>query len=205
MRLTGCSEREGTDLPGVLWDPRVHVHRAPGFRYAARVGIDFSQAFDVKLVESTTASWEFWYGLLELFVQREGHALPPQDHNEGDFPLGSWVNRQRTAHAASKLSPERMRRLEALRDWRWDVLSGQWETGFAALRNYVKREGHARPPLRYREGEFRLGQWVGVQRAAYSAGKLSPERARRLGAQPHWSWDQLADKWRPDLRRCDVT
>jgi len=35
VKLTGCSEREGIDLPGVLWDPRVQVHRAPGFMYIA--------------------------------------------------------------------------------------------------------------------------------------------------------------------------
>ena len=37
VTLTGASEREGVDLPGVLWDPRVQVYRAPGFRYAAIV------------------------------------------------------------------------------------------------------------------------------------------------------------------------
>ena len=35
VTLTGCSEREAIDLPGVLWDPRVQVYRAPGFRYTA--------------------------------------------------------------------------------------------------------------------------------------------------------------------------
>ena len=33
----------------------------------ARVGIDFARAFDVRLVEQTTASWEFWFGMLEQF------------------------------------------------------------------------------------------------------------------------------------------
>jgi superfamily II DNA or RNA helicase len=35
IKLTDCSEREGIDLPGVLWDPRVQVYRAPGFMYTA--------------------------------------------------------------------------------------------------------------------------------------------------------------------------
>jgi superfamily II DNA or RNA helicase len=35
ITLSGCSEPEAAGLPGVLWDPRVQVYRAPGHRYAA--------------------------------------------------------------------------------------------------------------------------------------------------------------------------
>jgi len=35
ITLSGCSEREVAGLPGVLWDPRVQVYRAPGHRYSA--------------------------------------------------------------------------------------------------------------------------------------------------------------------------
>jgi len=34
VRLSGCSEPEVAELPGVLWDPRVQVYRAPGHRYS---------------------------------------------------------------------------------------------------------------------------------------------------------------------------
>ena len=40
----------------------------------ARIGTDFVDAFNVHLVDQTTASWEFWFGLLQRFVEREGHA-----------------------------------------------------------------------------------------------------------------------------------
>jgi predicted helicase len=46
-----------------------------------RVGIDFARAFDVRLVEQTTASWEFWFGLLEQCVERQGHARVPPLHS----------------------------------------------------------------------------------------------------------------------------
>jgi len=35
-----------------------------------RVGVDFARAFDVRLVEQTTASWEFWFGMLEQLSRR---------------------------------------------------------------------------------------------------------------------------------------
>jgi hypothetical protein len=70
-------------------------------------------------------------------------------------------------------------------------------TGFEALSRYAKREGYARPPRAYREGEFHLGNWVSRQQTAHAAGKLSPERARRLVALPGWSWDERKRRtWR---------
>ena len=35
ITLSGCSESQAASLPGVLWDPRAEVFRAPGHRYAA--------------------------------------------------------------------------------------------------------------------------------------------------------------------------
>ena len=61
----------------------------------ARVGIDFARAFDVRLVEQTTASWEFWFGLLEQFVEHNGHARVPQSYTVDGYRLGEWVNKQR--------------------------------------------------------------------------------------------------------------
>ena len=34
-----------------------------------KVGADFAAAFDVRLVERTTITWEFWFGLLEQFCR----------------------------------------------------------------------------------------------------------------------------------------
>jgi predicted helicase len=44
---------------------------------ASRVGAGFVRAFEVRLVEQTTASWEFWFGLLEQFVERNGCVPTP--------------------------------------------------------------------------------------------------------------------------------
>jgi len=61
--------------------------------------------------------------------------------------------------------------------------------GFAALRRFVARTGHARVLQDHVEEDgYRLGQWVNVQRLFYGRGKLSRERAERLAALPGWSW-----------------
>jgi len=35
ITVCGCSETQARRLPGVVWDPRVGIHRAPAFRYSA--------------------------------------------------------------------------------------------------------------------------------------------------------------------------
>jgi hypothetical protein len=84
-----------------------------------RVGADFAAAFRARLVTQTTASWEFWFGLLQKYVERERHALVPVSHIEGGFNLGQWVNAQRTRR--EEIGPGRREHLEAVPGWSWDA------------------------------------------------------------------------------------
>ena len=137
------------------------------------------------------AKWEAGFTALTAYVAREGHARVPSGHREGDVSLGTWVGNQRKAH--EQLSAQRRERLEALPGWTWDLLAEQWEAAFTALTAFVAREGHARVPMTHREGDVRLGNWVGKQRKMRE--QLSVERKERLDAVPGWTWDSLAEQW----------
>jgi hypothetical protein len=139
--------------------------------------------------ERQELSWDDAFSQLWHFVRREGDALVPQEHVEGNFRLGNWVTNQRFRNSRGKLNPERVERLEALPRWSWSVLTDQWENGFAHLARFADREGHARVRADHVERDHRLGRWVVTQRVAYRRGKLKPERARRLEALPGWEWN----------------
>jgi hypothetical protein len=75
------------------------------------------------------------------------------------------------------LAPERVQRLDEI-GFVWDPFTAGWEAGFATLEVFKKREGHCRVPNRHKEGDHRLGIWVGTQRAKKAT--LTPERLQRL-------------------------
>jgi Helicase associated domain len=64
---------------------------------------------------------------------------------------------------------------------------------FALLRDFVRRQGHARVPYEFREGTFRVGLWVSRRRRDHRTGALTAEQARALERLPGWSWNPFAD------------
>jgi hypothetical protein len=94
---------------------------------------------------------------------------------EGKFKLGSWVISQR--YRQHELSGERKKRFDRI-GFIWNWRDFAWERGFAALLKFKQREGHCRVPLQHREGKYRLGSWVAVQRRKKNI--MSPKRRARL-------------------------
>jgi hypothetical protein len=133
-------------------------------------------------------------GLLRLseFSEREGHCRVPKRYKTEDgYPLGHWVVTQRVTKG--DMNPERVRRLEELPSWSWDIKADKWEDGILCLREFSEREGHCRVPKRYKtEDGYPLGHWVVTQRV--TKGDMDAERLRRLEELPGWSWDALSDK-----------
>ena len=88
--------------------------------------MDFVRAIEIRIIETTTASWEFWFGLLEKYIVWESHASPLTLHKDEDgYKLGTWVAVQRSAYKAGKLSQERIARLESLipEGWVWGAMA----------------------------------------------------------------------------------
>ncbi|CAL9637267.1 hypothetical protein SUDANB60_06208 (plasmid) [Streptomyces sp. enrichment culture] len=61
-----------------------------------------------------------------------------------------------------------------------DTEKQDWARGWAKLKQYAEREGHARVPYGHKEDAYPLGQWIAEQRRAFRAGQMSGLRARRL-------------------------
>lgn len=180
------------------------LSRLPGkihLDFPETVSADFIRAFDVRLVEQTSVTWESWFGLLQLFVQQNGNARVPQSYKATDRKLGHWVARQRAAYAEGSLDATRRDRLEGVPGWTWTARVERWEEGYAQLIAYADRHGHARVPQSFEADGYKLGSWVRQQRGALTDGSLDDDRRRRLDDVPGWSWDARVDRWEEGFER----
>lgn len=159
------------------------------------IGLDFVEAFRVRLVESATASWESWYGLLEKFVESEGHSNVTATFVMDGRHLGHWCNNQRVKFRKGRLSAKKIERLETL-GFVWEPHELAWHQGFELLKRFVEREGHSRVPQKHIEAGFGLGPWCNAQRLNFRQGELTSEKISRLeslefGWEPHQLlWEQ---------------
>jgi superfamily II DNA or RNA helicase len=160
-----------------------------------RVPPGFVAAFNVRLVEATTSSWEFWYGLLERYFEQTGKASPPVDEEFDGHKLGSWTNSQRGHYREGSYPPERAARLEAFPGWTWEPQDAAWLEGYRALKAYLHREGNTNVPQGHKESGYPLGHWVAVQRVAHSRDRLENERDEKLAALPGWVWNPRQSAW----------
>jgi superfamily II DNA or RNA helicase len=171
------------------------------FDLPARVGSDFARAFDVRLVEQTTASWHFWFGLLQQFAASSGHASPPAVYEVDGYSLGEWVSTQRDRNTLGRLEVDRQRLLDEFDGWTWDPIADKWEEGFQVLMRYASCNGHVRMRSAYVVNGYPLGAWVNTQRSFYNRGVLDPEKQSRLLSVPGWAWDPYGDKWEVGFSR----
>jgi hypothetical protein len=153
------------------------------------------KAIRLRAVEVSADPWSRGMTARRAFVEREGHALIPEQQMEGDVALGRWVASRRLERRSARLGPGRVAELEALPGWTWDPLADDWQTTVATLEGFAARNGHADVPYSHIEGDVALGVWVAKRRTEYRAGRLNHARVAALEALPGWTWDPLADDW----------
>ncbi|WP_345676535.1 helicase associated domain-containing protein [Yinghuangia aomiensis] len=102
------------------------------------------------------------------------------------YPLGIWINRQRTVYAAGTLTGLRVQRLEGL-GMVWDYADEAFDEGLAAARAYFADHGTLAAPQTATAPDRPVGQWLSNQRRpGFLAGH--PERAEALAAiEPDWN------------------
>jgi superfamily II DNA or RNA helicase len=164
----------------------------------------FIQRFQSVVVEQTVASLHQWLGLLDRFVEREGHACVPSLHVEPDGArLGNWVGMTRAKHSRGLLDRAVAAKLEALPGWIWNTADEAWTRGYEALNRYVERnppgDRMVLPSGYVDDVGYKLAAWVAEQRTKYRINqpsrRLSLEQIERLESVPGWAWRRQDADW----------
>lgn len=156
----------------------------------------FIDSIKIRLVENTTSSWSYWYGLFISWREINGDTVPEVSEEYEGRKIGVWAATQRTNYKKGRLSEIRAIRLTQLPGWTWDKIEDQWVRGYEHLKNYHERTGSCSPPDRYKTNDgFKLGSWVKTRRLDYSRGILRDAKIAQLEEFPDWSWNPNYDQW----------
>jgi len=166
----------------------------------------FESALKTKVIESTTDSWEFFYGLLCKYVEDfnnphvNNHYRTPNRHR-----LGQWVSMQRTKYkimngeeSSFRLNPltlDQVNRLKLL-EFSFSALDARWMYAFGMLKKFFDQHGHSNVPHKTwikEEDDYPLGSWVRTQRGQQD--KLTPERRKHLSSV-NFIYDPYDAIWR---------
>ncbi len=156
---------------------------------------NFSQKLNIAILEKSTRSWEFMFGLLQRFASVEGHAHVNQNVIFDSRYLGIWVNKQRMDFRKGILTPDQVQMFESLPQWTWDPVSDLWSSNFQVLEKFAHQRGHCRVEARAVLDGQAIGQWVAAQRSRYKSHLITEKQVVALESLPGWTWDPLEDDW----------
>ncbi|MCD8335805.1 MAG: Helicase associated domain protein [Lachnospiraceae bacterium] len=120
-----------------------------------------------------------------------------KDSAEEGFPLGTWIQRQRSLYKKGKLSEERRQRLEAIgMSWQADT----WEARFALVKAWYLEKGTLDIPQDTVVDGVWIGKWIAMQKKYLEAGTLTPKQEKMLSELPMEQVSQKDRAWKAWLR-----
>lgn len=141
------------------------------------------------------AKWE--HGLTEARHYKDMHKdlrVHAKYLTVSGYKLGGWIADQRKAHAAGRLPPHRVDKLNEL-GMSWTVPDDTWKIAYDELRVYRDTHGDLDLPVDFMSTSgINLYSWAGTQRASGKNGTLSDDR-RRLLDDIEFPWDLELARW----------
>lgn len=147
------------------------------FDLPASVDKSFNDAIQTRLVENTTASWEYWFGLMSLFKEQNGHCNPPRGAKLQGYDISKWAQHQRGAINSNKISPQRKELLLSI-GFDPSPFDSLWDKKFHKLSTYFEKHGHSNVNSRDKDRE--LARWVVKQRIKFREGRLTEYQINKL-------------------------
>ena len=170
------------------------VHTHPDLEVLWKISessIDLNKSFSQGILDVDITwkeeNWMEYYNILKGLNETPFQSFV----TECGIKLGAWCNRQRGKKKTNKLSPDRIKLLEKIPGWFWELdLDKQWMEKYNILKGLNEMPSHNFVT----ESGIKLGNWCDSQRTKKKTNKLSPDRIVLLEKIPGWFWD-LDKQW----------
>lgn len=109
-----------------------------------------------------------------------------------DFPLGIWIQRQRSLYKNNKISEDRIKRLTGIgMNWNPD----NWESRFDLVKQYYEEHGNINISQKEVIQGVWLGKWIISQKKAMEEGKLTHKQIEKLKTLPMEEVGRKDNRW----------
>lgn len=150
-----------------------------------RISQEFVSSLKLKILENSSRSWEFYFGLLEQYSSDfDGQPIPRDYVTDQGFRLGNWVAWQK--HTWEILSEDYKNRLLAIPSWVDNLIEYRFDQNIDALKKYSESRGHTYVT---RTENAVLARFLDRVRRQHKHQKLSPEQIEKLLSVPHFSFE----------------
>ena len=137
--------------------------------------------------------WENGFMEAKNYSEEYGNLSVPKNYRSNtDFPLGIWIQRQRSLYKNKKISDDRIKRLTDIgMNWNPD----NWESRFKLVKQYYEEHGTINISQKEVVQGVWLGKWIVSQKKAMEEGKLTHEQIEMLKTLPMEEVGRKDNRW----------
>lgn len=137
--------------------------------------------------------WENGFIEAKNYSEEYGNLSVPKNYRSNtDFPLGIWIQRQRSLYKNNKISENRIKRLTDVgMNWNPD----NWESRFKLVKQYYEEHGNINISQKEVVQGVWLGKWIVSQKKAMQEGKLTHEQKELLKTLPMEEVGRKDNRW----------
>lgn len=137
--------------------------------------------------------WENGFIEAKNYSEEFGNLSVPKNYRSNtDFPLGIWIQRQRSLYKNNKISEDRIKRLTDVgMNWNPD----NWEARFNLVKQYYEEHGNINISQKEVIQGVWLGKWIVSQKKAMEEGKLTHEQIEMLKTLPMEEVGRKDNRW----------
>lgn len=150
-------------------------------------------SIDMDWMDRVDRVWENGFIEAKNYSEEYGNLSVPKNYRSNtDFPLGIWIQRQRSLYKNNKISEDRFKRLTDVgMNWNPD----NWESRFNLVKQYYEEHGNINISQKEVIQGIWLGKWIVSQKKAMQEGKLTSEQIEMLKTLPMEEVGRKDNRW----------